>query len=120
MDRNEFINYYRRTYGEDPDPELFEHYLGSNSYRPDPDYNPNLTLDNSGTSDLLMEIRNITEGIAQNVRNTLAQRKEERVTETEKPLLSEFSFMFLIFISKSCLYFLFKSSYEQGYDFSNI
>ncbi len=119
MDRNEFINYYRRTYGEDPDPELFEHYLESSNYRPSPEYNQYFSLD-SGTSDLLMEIRGITEGIAKNVRNTLAQRKEEKVTETEKPLLSEFSFMFLIFMSKSLLYFLFKSSYEQGYDFSNI
>ena len=121
MDKNDFINYYRRTYGEDPDPEVIDYYMGGDISSNPSQFRPSEQLSlsyTSGASDLLLEIREITSGIAENVRTTLSQRKDEVISE--KPVISEFGFMFLIFLSKSILYFLFKSSYEQGYDFSNI
>ncbi len=119
MDQNDFIEYYRRTYGETPEQEIIDYYIG-NDLKANHNYSQEQFSfsPGNGTSDLLLEIREITNGIAKNVKTTLSQRKEEVISE--KPYLSEFNFMLLIFLSKSLLYFLFKNSYEQGYDFSNI
>ncbi|MCR3921576.1 MAG: hypothetical protein NUK65_03540 [Firmicutes bacterium] len=118
MTRNEFERMYLEEYGEMPDPETIALHFGEDIRS---EWNPSQQRTSrqyySGSNELLSELQGVVSSIAENAK--VAVRNKESIIRN-KPYLSEFGFMALIFFAKASIYFLMKNSYESGFDLSNI
>jgi hypothetical protein len=118
LTKDEFVRLYVDEYGERPDPETIALHFGEDIRS---EWNPRQQRTSrqyySGSNELLDELRGVVSGIADNAK--VAIRNKESII-ANKPYLSEFTFMALLFAAKSSIYFLMKNSYESGFDLSNI
>lgn len=118
MTRDEFIRLFQEEYGEHPDQETLDlHFPNDIRSQWKPQQQQRSHHYYGGSNELLDELRGVVSGIADNARVAIRNREE---IAANKPYLSEFSFMALIFLAKAGLYFLLKNSSECGFDLRNI
>lgn len=115
--REEFIQQYYEDVGHYPSEEVIEHYLGEMYYQ-EPDYRQqtqsSYRKNSNPNDDLLDEIRGIVSDISSSARVAI----NNRVPDNDQ--FTEFRYMTFIFAAKTFLYFVFKNSIEDGFDFRNM
>lgn len=113
MTEDQFIELYEQHYGERPSQSVISEYMERNNseYTRESSSYPRYS---TGSQDLFFELKDLTSSIAE-----IAYKNKEAL-ENGSEKISQFSYMFWIFLAKSMLYFLFQSSQDQGYDFRHM
>ena len=119
MTKQEFIHQFIEENGYLPDEEtiqeLFPHTLGRRAHI---SHFGNRRSTQGRSEDLLFELKGIFNDIAAFAKASAIRKP--LVSKSSGLWASELGYMTLIFMAKTGLYFVLKSTHEAGYDFSNI